>query len=380
MSVIFTPFLFQSAMQAITPILLASLAGVLCGRVGVFNLALEGQMLVGAFAAIVGSYFTHSALGGVAAAMAGAVAFSLVLAYGATVFRGDPVVIGIGMNLLASGLTAYLLRGTFGVSGAFSDPGIVGLGRIAIPPLIGVPVLGWAFGRQSALTWVAWALTALVSVVLFKTPVGLRLRGVGEEPDAAETLGVDIARYRVVTVLVARGADRARGRAAVARRCQRICRGHERRARMDRGRRGDAWAQQPPLRRRGLRSFRLRRCVEHQFAKPGSAEPVDRHFALSRDARGACHQPPPTNSRPSASCGSRRGERFPSARPDREQLWTPIGNQIASRLTRTSTGDPSGGHLRRRRKSPASTRQRPAPARSSAISSPSTRWETTRLR
>ncbi len=203
MSVIFTPFLFQSAMQAITPILLASLAGVLCGRVGVFNLALEGQMLVGAFAAIVGSYFTQSAVGGVAAAMAGAVAFSLVLAYGATVFRGDPVVIGIGMNLLASGLTAYLLRGTFGVSGAFSDPGIVGLGRIAIPPLIGVPVLGWAFGPQSALTWVAWALTALVSVVLFKTPVGLRLRGVGEEPDAAETLGVDIARYRVVTVLVA---------------------------------------------------------------------------------------------------------------------------------------------------------------------------------
>jgi len=203
MNVIFTPFLFQSAMQAITPILLASLAGVLCGRVGVFNLALEGQMLVGAFAAIVGSYFTQSALGGVAAAMAGAVAFSLVLAYGATVFRGDPVVIGIGMNLLASGLTAYLLRGTFGVSGTFSDPGIVGLGRVAIPPLIGVPVLGWAFGRQSALTWVAWALTALVSVVLFKTPVGLRLRGVGEEPDAAETLGVDIARYRVVTVLVA---------------------------------------------------------------------------------------------------------------------------------------------------------------------------------
>ena len=70
MSGLFTPFLFQSAVQAITPILLASLAGVLCGRVGVFNLALEGQMLVGAFAAIVGSYFAHSALAGVAAAMA----------------------------------------------------------------------------------------------------------------------------------------------------------------------------------------------------------------------------------------------------------------------------------------------------------------------
>ena len=78
MSGLFTPFLFQSAVQAITPILLASLAGVLCGRVGVFNLALEGQMLVGAFAAVVGSYFAHSALGGVAAAIAGAAVFSLI--------------------------------------------------------------------------------------------------------------------------------------------------------------------------------------------------------------------------------------------------------------------------------------------------------------
>ena len=119
---LFTPFLFQSAVQAITPILFAALAGVLCGRVGVFNLALEGQMLVGAFAAIVGSYFGHSAFGGVAAAMAAAAVFSLILGYGATIFRGDPVVIGIGMNLLASGLTAYLLRVMFGVSGTFSDP------------------------------------------------------------------------------------------------------------------------------------------------------------------------------------------------------------------------------------------------------------------
>ena len=128
--------------------------------------------------------------------------FSLVLAYGATVFRGDPVVIGIGMNLLASGLTAYLLRVVFGVSGTFSSPAVVGLGSVTIAPLIGVPILGWAFARQSWLTWAAWALTALTAVVVFKTPVGLRLRGVGEQPDAAETLGVDVARYRIVTVLV----------------------------------------------------------------------------------------------------------------------------------------------------------------------------------
>ena len=202
MSGLITPFLMQSAVQAITPILLAALAGVLCGRVGIFNMALEGQMLVGAFAAIVGSYFTQSAAGGIAAAMLATVMFSLILAYGATLFRGDAVVICIGMNLLASGLTAYLLRVMFGVSGTFSDPAIVSLARIRIPVLQDVPVIGWGFGRQTILTWAAWALVAIVSLVLFRTPLGLRLRGVGEQPDAAETLGVNVNAYRVATVLV----------------------------------------------------------------------------------------------------------------------------------------------------------------------------------
>lgn len=203
MSPILTPFLMHAAIQAITPILLASLAGVLCGRVGVFNMALEGQMLIGAFAAIVGSYFTHSAAGGVAAAVVAATVFSLILAYGATKFRGDPVVICIGMNLLASGLTAYLLRVIFGVSGTFSDPQIVGLAPIRIAALQHAPVIGWGFARQTILTWAAWALVALVSVVLFRTPLGLRLRGVGEQADAAETLGVNVRAYRVATVLAA---------------------------------------------------------------------------------------------------------------------------------------------------------------------------------
>jgi simple sugar transport system permease protein len=197
-----TPFLMQSAVQAITPILLAALAGVLCGRVGVFNMAMEGQMLIGAFAAICGSYVSHSAGVGVVAAMAATIAFSLILAYGATIFRGDPVVICIGMNLLASGLTAYLLRALFNVSGTFSDPAIEGLQRIRIPALQAIPILGWGFARQTAITWGAWALVAGVAIVLFKTPVGLRLRGVGEQPDAAESLGVGVNKYRIVAVLV----------------------------------------------------------------------------------------------------------------------------------------------------------------------------------
>jgi general nucleoside transport system permease protein len=198
-----TPSLVNSAIHAMTPILLATLAGVLCGRVGVFNMAMEGQLLVGAFAGVVGSYFLGSAFGGVAVAVLAAVLFSLILAYGATVFRGDPVVICIGMNLLASGLTAFLLRQIFGVSGTFSDPAIVGLSKISIAAIDAVPWIGWIFSRQTAITWLAWLLVAVVTVMMFRTPAGLRLRGVGEDASAAETMGVDVMRYRIVTVLAA---------------------------------------------------------------------------------------------------------------------------------------------------------------------------------
>jgi simple sugar transport system permease protein len=200
---IITPFLMQSAVQAITPILLAALAGVLCGRVGVFNMALEGQILIGAFAAIVGSYYFGSAAAGIAVAVVAVVIFSLILAFGATLFRGDPVVICIGMNLLASGLTAYLLRQVFGVSGTFSDPAVVGLDKIRIAFLQSVPVIGWGFARQTILTWLAWLLVIAIAVFLFRTPVGLRLRGVGERADAAETLGINVTSYRVIAVLAA---------------------------------------------------------------------------------------------------------------------------------------------------------------------------------
>ena len=205
MSSLITPFLVASAVQAITPILLAALAGAVSGQAGVFNMALEGQVLVGAFAAVAGSYLFGSAAAGVLAAIVVTAAFALILAYGATAFRGDPVVICIGMNLLASGLTAYLLRQVFGVSGTFSSPAVVGLAKLRLAWLQPVPVLGWGFGRQTAITWLAWALVAFVSVVLYLTPIGLRLRGVGEQADAAETLGIDVRAYRIAAVVVAGG-------------------------------------------------------------------------------------------------------------------------------------------------------------------------------
>ncbi|MFH8533795.1 ABC transporter permease [Streptomyces tendae] len=179
--------LLMSALRALTPILLAALGGALCERAGVFNIGLEGLMLVGCFTAVSTSWFTGSPWLGVLAASLASAAYSLVLAVGAVTLRGDAVVLGVAMNLLAVGLTSFLLRTVFGVQGTFDDPELAGL------PLP---------GGFSPLTYLAWAAVAVSAVVLSRHVWGLRLRGVGEAPDAAATLGVSPVRHKYAAVLV----------------------------------------------------------------------------------------------------------------------------------------------------------------------------------
>jgi general nucleoside transport system permease protein len=186
----------------ITPILLAALAGTLSERVGLFNIALEGQMLVGAFAAVAGSHFGGSLLAGVLAAVAAGTVFSGLLAVGSGLLRGNDIVIGISLNLLAAGLTSFLLRTLFGVSGTFSDSAMQGLPRLTVPLVSSLPLVGTAFGKQNALVYLSWGLVAVIAVFLNRTPWGLRLRGIGEEPAAAVALGANATRYRFLVTLV----------------------------------------------------------------------------------------------------------------------------------------------------------------------------------
>jgi ABC-type uncharacterized transport system permease subunit len=197
----FSPAFFDQAVLGITPILLAALAGTLSERVGLFNIALEGQMLVGAFAAVAGSHFTGTLAGGVAAAVIGGMLFSGLLAFGSAILRGNDIVIGISLNLLAAGLTSFLLRSMFGVSGTFSDSAMAGLTRLHIPGVADLPVIGRALGEQNPLVYLSWLLVVLVSVFLAYTPWGLRIRGVGEQADAAVTLGANAVRYRICVTL-----------------------------------------------------------------------------------------------------------------------------------------------------------------------------------
>lgn len=201
LSQIFDDTLLNSTFRYITPILLAALGGLICERVGVFNIALEGLMLWGAYFAVVGSFYAGNAFAGVLTAMLLGIALAAV--FGAIVIplKGNMIVSGIALNLLIAGATIFLLRAMFGVKGAFQDPKLQGLGKINLPIIENIPILGPILSGHSWLVYLSWLLTIVVYVLLFKTSLGLRMRGVGEQPEAAATLGVKVNWIRFGAIL-----------------------------------------------------------------------------------------------------------------------------------------------------------------------------------
>lgn len=199
---VFNNTLLTSTATSVTPILLAALGGLLCARVGIFNVALEGLMLIGAFFAVVGSYYSGSAVIGVLTAMVAGCMFAALLALLTITLRGNEVVLGIALNLLATGLTVYLVRSMFGVQGVFQDPRIKGISPVSIAAVARIPVIGPIVSGQTVIVYVSWILVVLTYVLLFRTRVGLRMRGVGEVPKAAASLGISVARVRYLALIL----------------------------------------------------------------------------------------------------------------------------------------------------------------------------------
>lgn len=194
--------LFASVVRALIPVLLAALAGLICERSGVFNIALEGLMLIGAFAAVAGSYYTGSGYLGMLTAVCAGVLVAAVLAYGSVTRRADPIVLSVALNIFAVGITGFLLVALFGVRGVFQDPRIAGLPALRVPGLADIPWIGQVLFSLTLLGYLALVLVAAVQIVLFRFPLGLRLRGVGERPQAASTLGVSPTAYQYGAVLL----------------------------------------------------------------------------------------------------------------------------------------------------------------------------------
>ncbi|NOX40923.1 MAG: ABC transporter permease [Alphaproteobacteria bacterium] len=199
---LFDPALLDSLPRFFTPILLASLGGALCQRAGVFNIALEGLMLIGAFAAMAGSFaFQSWETGLAAAALAGALG-GLVFAWFAVWREGDDIVVSIGLNILALGATAYLLRSLFGARGTFDDPAITALPVVNLPLIDNIPLLGGLMNGQSILVWFSVLLVPLLALMLNRHVWGLRLRAAGENPVALEAAGVSPLMVRTKALVI----------------------------------------------------------------------------------------------------------------------------------------------------------------------------------
>ena len=189
-----------AAIRIATPLLFAALGGILSERAGVFAVGLEGMMLAGAFAGVVATYGTGMVAVGLLASIAGGMALAALVALATTRFRADQMVTGLAVNILALGLTSFLLRG-FGARGEAPTIRVTTLPPLPVPWLGDLPFVGAVLFRQPALTYLAAALTVVMFVFLVRTRPGLTLRAVGENPTAVFAVGGDPARVRVTAVM-----------------------------------------------------------------------------------------------------------------------------------------------------------------------------------
>lgn len=188
--------LLQGALFLSVPLVFGALSGLLCERSGIINIAIEGQLLAGAFlAATVGALTGSAYLGLLAAPLAGALV-GLGLCFFAVRYLVDQIIVGVVLNVLVIGVTSYLFS-TLLADNPDSFGGVPKLETIAIPLLSRIPVLGPVLFQQNVLVYVMYAAVALLQVMVFRSRWGLRMRAVGEHPKAADTVGIRVNATRV---------------------------------------------------------------------------------------------------------------------------------------------------------------------------------------
>jgi general nucleoside transport system permease protein len=192
--------LFRGALFASVPIAFGAMAGVLCERAGVINIAIEGQFLAGAFTAAIVASVLGSAWFGLLGGIAAGALIGLMLA-GLTIrYRADQIVSGVVLIVLATGVTSFLTSQVLASRTALNSP--VRFTPSALPLLSDIPLVGSIVFRQTLLVYLMLVMVGVLQFALFRTRWGLRLRSVGEHPAAADTVGIDVLRTRFRAVVL----------------------------------------------------------------------------------------------------------------------------------------------------------------------------------
>lgn len=199
---IFNMSLIYATFRSATPIIFAALCAAITQQANIINIGTEGIMLVGAFTAVSVSYFTGSWILGVIAAMLAGAAIAMIMAVGHIRYNSEICAIGMGINMFAIAITKFLLKAVFDTNGGFSSPDIVPIPRLHLAFLSNVPVIKDLLNDWSITEWFAIVLIVILQFFFYKTVWGLRLRAVGQFPEAAKTAGIKVNAVKYQAMLI----------------------------------------------------------------------------------------------------------------------------------------------------------------------------------
>jgi len=200
-SVVVWSALLAAMLRYATPLTFAAIGGMFSERSGVVNIGLEGMMLIGAFFGVLASDKLESWVLGLLVAMLAGGLTALIHAFFSIHLRADQIVSGTAINFLALGVTGYFFIDVYGDEGTPGE-GIPRIPDVNVPFLEDVRFIGDVLGHLNLMIWISFALLVVSYVVMFRTPIGLRIRSVGEHPRAADTVGISVYSIRYACVVV----------------------------------------------------------------------------------------------------------------------------------------------------------------------------------
>ena len=203
--VVFNTDFFFTTIRVMTPVLYAAMACMVFYKGGVDAIGTEGIMLLCSLAGVLGGYFTGSAFLGVVIAFAAGAFFACLYTFVVLRLGSEAILAGIALNTLASGLTIFVLYYVTGEKGSTQSLNSPVCPSVDIPLLKDIPILGEILSGHNILTYVAVLLVIVLFFLIYKTPTGLRIRTVGENPQAARSVGIHVRKYRYLTSIIAGG-------------------------------------------------------------------------------------------------------------------------------------------------------------------------------
>ncbi len=189
---------FNSVLRYMTPLLLVTLCAGVCSKARVFNIGLEGTLLMSAFFAFLTQYYTRNILLAILAGIVTGMVVTLVIALAIVKMNGEPMTVGMAINKFAQGLTTFLLQMIFHTKGTVSDTTMAGLPKVNLTFLGKSEILSTMFGNLTVLDYAAFVLAIIMFIIMYKTVMGFRIRCIGINPDAASSLGIRVPLYRIV--------------------------------------------------------------------------------------------------------------------------------------------------------------------------------------